>query len=264
MPKHLAEQDAQQGKPRAYVTLDGTILRMAAKEELELFLQRYRPPVLTRKARGRFLFGRSRSRTPPMPGCVQSCDPLHRSTSLQRQSSRSFRSSHIATATPLFIVWHSIAHPHGLCPPSVAQRKSGYALYCTAGFRPLCGDECRGNGVRRGRSSARGRAAQAFFGKSCVQTAMMREDAAGFRCIRGIRALHCKSSLSKAPCSRGSGNANAKESRPERACWRRKPASVDLQLLKTDAHCGGDADRETAPAGSEGGNATRYVPQWCL
>ena len=157
---------------RAYVTLDGTILRMAAKEELELFLQRYRPPVLTRKARGRFLFGRSRSRTPPMPGCVRSCDPLHRSTSLQRQSSRSFRSSHIATATSLFIVWHSIAHPHGLCPPSVAQRKSGCALYCTAGFRSLCGDERRGNGVRRGRSSARGRAAQAFFGKSCVQTAM--------------------------------------------------------------------------------------------
>ena len=30
---------------------------------------------------------------------------------------------------------------------------------------------------------------------------------------------------------------------------------TDLQLLKTDAHCGGDADREAAQAGSEGGNA---------
>ena len=39
-----------------------------------------------------------------------------------------------------------------------------------------------------------------------------------------------------------------RESRPEPACWRRKPASVDLQLLKTDAHCGGDADRKAAPS----------------
>ena len=74
------------------------------------------------------------------------------------------------------------------------------------------------------------------------------EDAPFARCIRGIRALHCKSSLSKAPCGRKGGNAMARESRPEPACWRRKPASVDLQLLKTDAHCGGDADREAAPS----------------
>ena len=46
MLKHLADQDEEQGITRSYVTLDNTALRLAAKEDPELFLQRYRPPVL--------------------------------------------------------------------------------------------------------------------------------------------------------------------------------------------------------------------------
>ena len=46
MFKHLADQDEEQGITRSYVTLDNTALRLAAKEDPELFLQRYRPPVL--------------------------------------------------------------------------------------------------------------------------------------------------------------------------------------------------------------------------
>ena len=46
MLKHLSEQDAQAGVERSYVTLDNTALRMAARNDPELFLQRYRPPVL--------------------------------------------------------------------------------------------------------------------------------------------------------------------------------------------------------------------------
>lgn len=43
MLRHLAEEESA---PRSYVTLDNTALRIAAKEDPELFLQRYRPPVL--------------------------------------------------------------------------------------------------------------------------------------------------------------------------------------------------------------------------
>lgn len=46
MLKHLAEQDEKRGLHRSYVTLDSTPLRLAAKEDPELFLQRYRPPAL--------------------------------------------------------------------------------------------------------------------------------------------------------------------------------------------------------------------------
>lgn len=46
MLRHLMEQDAEAGFERRYVTLDNTSLRMLAKEDPELFLQRYRPPVL--------------------------------------------------------------------------------------------------------------------------------------------------------------------------------------------------------------------------
>ena len=46
MLKHLAEQDERRGVERSYATLDNTALRLAAKEDPELFLQRYRPPVL--------------------------------------------------------------------------------------------------------------------------------------------------------------------------------------------------------------------------
>ena len=45
MLKHLAEQDERRGVERSYVTLDNTALRLAAKEDPELFLQRYRPPA---------------------------------------------------------------------------------------------------------------------------------------------------------------------------------------------------------------------------
>ena len=46
MLKHLAKQDEERGVARSYVTLDNTALRIAAKEDPELFLQRYNPPVL--------------------------------------------------------------------------------------------------------------------------------------------------------------------------------------------------------------------------
>lgn len=46
MLRHLAEQDETCGIVRSYVSLDNTALRLAAKEDPELFLQRYRPPVL--------------------------------------------------------------------------------------------------------------------------------------------------------------------------------------------------------------------------
>ena len=42
MLKRLAEQDERRGVERSYVTLDNTALRLAAKEDPELFLQRYR------------------------------------------------------------------------------------------------------------------------------------------------------------------------------------------------------------------------------
>ena len=46
MLKHLIEQDAETGVERTYVTLDNMALRAAAQSDPELFLQRYRPPVL--------------------------------------------------------------------------------------------------------------------------------------------------------------------------------------------------------------------------
>lgn len=46
MLKHLMEEDVQKGTNRNYVTLDNTTLREAAKSDPELFLQRYKPPVL--------------------------------------------------------------------------------------------------------------------------------------------------------------------------------------------------------------------------
>lgn len=47
MLRHLAEQEEHEtGTRRAYVSLDDGALRAAAKEDPELFLQRYQPPVL--------------------------------------------------------------------------------------------------------------------------------------------------------------------------------------------------------------------------
>lgn len=46
MLRHLIEEDAQRGVERAYVSLDTTALRDSARREPELFLQRYKPPVL--------------------------------------------------------------------------------------------------------------------------------------------------------------------------------------------------------------------------
>lgn len=46
MLKHLMEQERANGVERAYVTLDNTALRLSAKQDPALFLQRYRPPVL--------------------------------------------------------------------------------------------------------------------------------------------------------------------------------------------------------------------------
>lgn len=46
MLKHLAAQDAEAGLERSYVTLDNTALRMSAKNDPELFLQRFKSPVL--------------------------------------------------------------------------------------------------------------------------------------------------------------------------------------------------------------------------
>lgn len=46
MLKHLIEEDAERGVERSYVSLDNTALRDSARREPELFLQRYKPPVL--------------------------------------------------------------------------------------------------------------------------------------------------------------------------------------------------------------------------
>ena len=46
MLRHLAAEDAERGLERSYVTLDNTALRALAQSDPELFLQRYRPPVL--------------------------------------------------------------------------------------------------------------------------------------------------------------------------------------------------------------------------
>ena len=46
MLKHLMEDDEQQGISRGYVSLDSTSIRMLAKSDPELFMQRYKPPVL--------------------------------------------------------------------------------------------------------------------------------------------------------------------------------------------------------------------------
>ena len=46
MLRHLMEGEAARGGERSYVTLDDTSLRMLAKRDPELFLQRFRPPVL--------------------------------------------------------------------------------------------------------------------------------------------------------------------------------------------------------------------------
>ena len=46
MLKHLIEQDAAAGISRAYVSLDNTNIRLLAKQDPALFLQRYHPPVL--------------------------------------------------------------------------------------------------------------------------------------------------------------------------------------------------------------------------
>ena len=46
MLKHLIEQDAANGSERTYVSLDNTSIRILAKQDPALFLQRYRPPVL--------------------------------------------------------------------------------------------------------------------------------------------------------------------------------------------------------------------------
>lgn len=46
MLKHLMKEDLARGIERAYVTLDNTAMRLAAQSDPELFLQRYRPPIL--------------------------------------------------------------------------------------------------------------------------------------------------------------------------------------------------------------------------
>ena len=46
MLKHLMEQERKSGTERTYVTLDNTALRLSAKQDPALFLQRYQPPVL--------------------------------------------------------------------------------------------------------------------------------------------------------------------------------------------------------------------------
>ena len=47
MLKHLIEKEQElTGVRRSYVSLDDSALRMAAKADPALFLQRYRPPVL--------------------------------------------------------------------------------------------------------------------------------------------------------------------------------------------------------------------------
>lgn len=46
MLRHLAEDEDAQGRSRAYVSLDNAAICLAARQDPELFLQRYRPPVL--------------------------------------------------------------------------------------------------------------------------------------------------------------------------------------------------------------------------
>lgn len=46
MLRHLTEEESTQGRSRAYVTLDNVAVCQAARQDPELFLQRYRPPVL--------------------------------------------------------------------------------------------------------------------------------------------------------------------------------------------------------------------------
>ena len=46
MLKHLMNEDVEAGRSRTYVSLDNTNIRMLAKEDPALFLQRYEPPVL--------------------------------------------------------------------------------------------------------------------------------------------------------------------------------------------------------------------------
>lgn len=46
MLRHLAEEEDAQGRSRAYVSLDNAAICQAARQDPELFLQRYRPPVL--------------------------------------------------------------------------------------------------------------------------------------------------------------------------------------------------------------------------
>ena len=46
MLKHLMKEEKECGVIRNYVTLDNTALRLAAKEDPALFLQRYQPPIL--------------------------------------------------------------------------------------------------------------------------------------------------------------------------------------------------------------------------
>jgi predicted AAA+ superfamily ATPase len=46
MLKHLMDEERERGIERSYVTLDNTTLRMAAKEDPALFLQRYQAPIL--------------------------------------------------------------------------------------------------------------------------------------------------------------------------------------------------------------------------
>lgn len=46
MLKHLADEERARGRERTYLSLDNMAIRAAAKEDPELFLQRYKPPLL--------------------------------------------------------------------------------------------------------------------------------------------------------------------------------------------------------------------------
>ncbi|MBQ6586206.1 MAG: ATP-binding protein [Coriobacteriales bacterium] len=46
MLMHLAQQDAERGIERAYVSLDDVSLQMLAKDDPALFLQRFKPPII--------------------------------------------------------------------------------------------------------------------------------------------------------------------------------------------------------------------------
>ena len=46
MLKRLAEDEAKQGKPRNYITLDNTLYRGMAKNDPKMFLQEFAPPIL--------------------------------------------------------------------------------------------------------------------------------------------------------------------------------------------------------------------------